>query len=105
VTNTKNIKMKRIPRNIEKEHNGPDGHKIPNFFPTIAKNLGKKVSGQSLRFEGPTGKLVYGGAGTDVVGDGAFKMGTRVKTVGGDFNIGPEGNVMDDDLYVIEDND
>jgi hypothetical protein len=32
-------------------------------------------------------------------------MGTRVKTVGGDFNIGPEGNVMDDDLYVIEDND
>jgi len=97
--------MKRIPRNIEKEHNGPDGHKIPGIYSDIAKNLGKKVSGQSLRFEGPTGKLVYGGAGTDVVGDGAFKMGTRVKSVGGDVNFGPDGMVMDDDVYVIEDND
>ena len=97
--------MKRIPRNIEKEHNGPDGHKIPSIYSDIAKSLGKKVSGQSLKFEGPTGKLIYGGTGTDVAGDGVFKKGTRVKTVGGDFNMGPGGSIMDDDLYVIEDND
>jgi hypothetical protein len=97
--------MKRIPKNINKDNNGPDGHRIPDKFGIIAKNLGTKVAGQDLRFEGPTGKLIYGGPGTDVVGDGAFKMGTPVKTVGGEVKFGPEGHIMDEDIYVIEDND
>ena len=70
----------------------------------MAKKVAK-VYGQELRFEGPTGKLIYGGAGTDVVGDGAFKMGTPVKAIGGQVKLGPEGNIMDEDIYVIEDND
>jgi len=97
--------MKRIPRNIEKEHNGPDGHRIPDNFGKIAKNLGKRVMGQELNFEGPTGKLIYGGRKTNPV-SGAFPEGTKVKIIGGDKpDFTKDGYIMDDDFIVIEDND
>ena len=74
-------------------------------FDKIAKNIGTRVAGQDLRFEGPTGKLIYGGEGTDVVGDGAFPAGTKVKVVGKNKPDFKDGYIMDDDFMVIEDND
>jgi len=90
---------------MNKEHNGPDGHRIKGGFDKIAQNIGTRVAGQDLRFEGPTGKLLYGGEGTDVVGDGAFPAGTKVKVVGKNKPNFKDGYIMDDDFMVIEDND
>ncbi len=96
---------KKMPKAIKKEHNGPDGHRIPKKFGTIAKNVGTKVAGQELRFEGPTGKLIYGGPGTDAF-SGAFREGQPVKVISGNkVNFTPEGYVQDDDFIVVEDND
>ena len=90
---------------MKKEHNGPDGHRIPEKFGTIAKKVGTKVAGQELRFEGPTGKLIYGGPGTDAF-SGAFREGQPVKVIGGNkVKFTPEGYVQDDDFIVVEDND
>ena len=93
---------------MKKEHNGPDGHRIPDKFGTIAKKVGSKVTGQSLRFHGPTGQLVYGGPDTDVAADAKapFAPGTPVKVISGNkVNFTPEGYVQDDDFIVVEDND
>ena len=101
----RNFKISKQLKSMKKEHNGPEGHKIPDFFGNISKNIGKRVAGQSLRFEGPTGKLIYGGEGTDVDGDGAFPANTRVKVVGKNKPKLQDGYIMDDDFQVIEDND
>ncbi len=93
---------------MKKEHNGPDGHRIPDKFGTISKNIGSKVTGQSLRFHGPTGQLVYGGPDTDVAADAKapFAPGTPVKVISGNKpQLGKGGLIMDDDFIVVEDND
>ena len=43
--------------------------------------------------------------GIHLISETQVKMGTPVKTVGGQVKLGPEGNIMDEDIYVIEDND
>tara|TARA_R100000900_G_C3217497_1_gene140043 strand:+ start:132 stop:440 length:309 start_codon:yes stop_codon:yes gene_type:complete len=101
----RNFKISKQLKSMKKEHNGPDGHRIKSGFDKIAKNIGTRVAGQDLRFEGPTGKLIYGGEGTDVVGDGAFPAGTKVKVVGKNKPDFKDGYIMDDDFMVIEDND
>ena len=94
---------KKMVNPITPEHNGPNGHKIPDFFQRVAQNLPqppevpqttmppmlpmeesnpvKEVSGQSVKFLGPQG-LVYGGPNTDAEGDAPFKEQTPVETVG-----------------------
>lgn len=82
------MKSKKMVNPITPEHNGPEGHKIPDFFQSIAQNLPQtpeapqiplrpgdqkediqyQVGGQNLQFLGPQG-LVHGGPNTDVVGE------------------------------------
>ncbi len=82
------MKSKKMVNPITPEHNGPNGHKIPDFFQSIAQNLPQppdqaqipmrpgdqkedlqyQVGGQNLQFLGPQG-LVHGGPNTDVVGE------------------------------------
>ena len=101
----RNLKISKQLKSMKKEHNGPEGHKIPDFFGNISKNMGKRVMGQELNFEGPTGKLIYGGRKTNPV-SGAFPEGTKVKIIGGDKpDFTKDGYIMDDDFMVIEDND
>lgn len=100
----RNFKISKQLKSMKKEHNGPDGHRIKSGFDKIAKNIGTRVMGQELNFEGPTGKLIYGGEKTNPV-SGAFPEGTRVKIVGGDKPDFKDGYIMDDDFMVIEDND
>lgn len=92
------MKSKKMVNPITPEHNGPEGHRIPDFFQSIAQNIPQtpevpqipmrpgdetaEVGGQNLQFLGPQG-LVYGGSNTDVVGDGAFKAQTPVESVNG----------------------
>jgi hypothetical protein len=85
--------------------NEPEETKIP-----YRSSKPFKTSGQSLRFDSPTGKLVYGGEGTDVGKDDmgmepAFPLGSNVKVVKGDLKTNKDGSIADSDVYIVEDKD
>ena len=108
------MKSKKMVNPITPEHNGPEGHRIPDFFQSIAQNIPQpvevpqipmrpgdeteQVGGQDLQFLGPQG-LVYGGSNTDVEGDGAFKAQTPVETVGKPVQY-KDGMPVDEDYTV-----
>ena len=109
---------KKMVNPITPEHSGPEGHKIPDFFQSIAQNLPQtpevqqipmrpgdqtaEAGGQDLYFYSPQG-LVYGGPDTDVAKDGPFKAQTPVETVGRKVEY-KDGMPLDED-YTIKKRD